>query len=135
MPSLQVVSIPGAPCAKFFDLTMKSLWHIRLQACDDSQRFIFNMANSELLSQVTLDFTDVWQAIESPEDGSTFQVRTQFEDYKTFFTSMYLRPRAYFTLRDRHLSRQQILELQQLNPDLQFLYVPIPEDFYVSHLK
>ena len=56
-----------------------------------------------------------------------------FEDYKALFQSKYIKNRMHFTLRESYLSQEQLFELHQLNPEIQFLYVPTSEDYYVSH--
>lgn len=60
MPNVVSIELPTTPDKDFFSMQFPSLRSIKVQACYDSNNFIQNLANSPLLSKISLDFTDVW---------------------------------------------------------------------------
>mgnify|MGYP000182745023 CR=1 FL=1 len=57
-PNVRDVEIPCVPCADFFNLPFPNLNHLRVQANAENSHFIKNLANSPLLKQISLDYTD-----------------------------------------------------------------------------
>ena len=67
MPNVEIIEIPGVPDQTFFQLSFPNLYHLVVQANYDHCDFIANLASSELLHQISLDYTDCLNA-ESRED-------------------------------------------------------------------
>ena len=67
------------------------------------------------------------------EESETHNLKTAFEDYKTLMQSKYIPENWHFTLREGYLSQEQLKELNTLNSNIQFLYVPTKECYYLSH--
>lgn len=59
MPNIFSLQLPTTPDKDFFKRSYPNLRVIKIQSGFDSNHFIKNIAKSELLSQITLDFTDV----------------------------------------------------------------------------
>jgi len=57
-PNIRDVEIPCVPCTDFFNLPFPNLNHLRVQANAENSHFIKNLANSPLLKQISLDYTD-----------------------------------------------------------------------------
>ena len=60
MPNLVTLELPSVPDETFFQLSYPKLRSVRLQAGYDHANFIKNLAQSELLGQISLDFTDTF---------------------------------------------------------------------------
>lgn len=130
MPCLEALTVPSAPDRSFFNLPNHPLRYLKVQAGYDHQGFIRNLAASTSFPQLAvLDFTDCMDT----NNASTADF-VPFEDFKALFTSPAFSTVRHFTLRGSMLTRGQLLELQALRRDVQFLYVNATCGQYVSHM-
>jgi hypothetical protein len=80
------------------------------------------------------DFEENYDDFEDElEESPTHTKRTSFEDYQALATSTYVRESWHFTLREHYLTQEELIKLNKANPNMQFLYVHTPNDFYLSH--
>lgn len=131
MPHLEALTVPSAPDRSFFDIPGHPLKYLKVQAGYDHQGFIRNLAASTNFPQLAvLDFTDFMDT----NNASTADF-VPFEDFKALFTSPAFSTVRHFTLRGSILTRGQLLELQTLRRDVQFLHVAATCGQYVSHMR
>lgn len=80
------------------------------------------------------DFDENYDDFEDEfEESATHTKRTSFEDYQALVTSTYVRESWHFTLREHYLAQEELIKLHKANPNMQFLYVPTPVEYYLSH--
>ncbi len=131
MPALESLSIPSAPDKSFFEIGSHPLQDLRLQVGYDNQNFIRNFAQSNnFQSLISLDYSDVMDF-----NNATKDCYTSFEDFKMLFTSSAFSLVKRFVLRNSMLNKEQLIELQCLNKNIQFMYVDAKGGQYVSHMK
>lgn len=131
MPALVSLSVPSAPDKSFFEIACHPLEDLRLQAGYDNQNFIRNLAQSNnFQSLISLDYSDVMDF-----NNATKDCYTSFEDFKVLFTSSTFSTVRRFVLRNSMLNKEQLIELQCLNKNIQFMYVDAKHGQYVSHMK
>jgi len=70
---------------------------------------------------------------EAFEESPTRDKRTALEDYKMLLQSKYIKESWHFKLREHYLTQEELKELHELNPKIQFLHIPTAEDYYLSH--
>jgi hypothetical protein len=131
MPELEYLAVPSAPDKSFFDIGKHPLRQLTLQAGYDHQNFIEHLADSDnFYHLMSFDFTDY--IFDSP-DNSDFVPYESYE--KLFMSKVFLAHKHFhFTLRSPHLSNEQLFKLQELNNDVQFLYIKTRQGRYVSHM-
>ncbi len=76
---------------------------------------------------------NLFDDIETFEESPTQDKRTPFEDYKALVQSKYITESWHFKLRECYLSQEQLKELNALSSHIQFLHIPTPSDYYLSH--
>ena len=127
MPKLENLTVPSAPDKSFFEIGKHSLSYLKVQAGYSHQNFIENLSESENFNKLMmLDYTEVIDFFDmSAEDY------THFESFKKLFQSKAFSTVRRFILRNSILTKEQLLELRQLN-DVQFLNIVAKGGRYVS---
>ncbi|MDR2037773.1 MAG: hypothetical protein LBQ60_07610 [Bacteroidales bacterium] len=134
MPRLETLIVPSAPDRSFFDLEDLPIIELKVQAGYDHQNFIGNLADSSNLKELrALDYSEKFDRFNDFTDKDL----TSFESYKNLFRSDAFRhsPNSFhFKLRYARLTKEQLFELQEINP-IQFLYIDVQPGHYVSHIR
>ncbi|MCJ8339847.1 MAG: hypothetical protein MJK10_15370 [Pseudomonadales bacterium] len=132
MPKIRELIIPSAPNSDFFDLTMSDLQYLRIEAGYSSQDFINNFGTSDGFTNLSvLDYSDVFFFADAEDRKKT---ATNFSEFKRLFESKAFTSVKHFTLRNSNLDVTELIQLQELRPDLQFLVISSLSGQYVSHL-
>lgn len=131
MPNLETLIVPSAPNKLFFDIENHPLRYLKVQAGYDNQSFIKNLAQSDNFRHLSsLDFTDFMDTNNAATDDFV-----PFEDFKALFISKAFSMVKRFVLRNSILTKEQLLELQRINKNIQFLYVDAKGGQYVSNME
>lgn len=133
MPSLVHLVIPSTPDDTFFSIVHRSLQTMVVQASWGSQNFLGCLAKSQHFPALySLDYAEPLNTF-----GDLAQDNyTSVETYKQLFTSPLFsqHPHFHFKLRNSILTRQQLFEIQAINPKVQFLYIESQAGKYVNHM-
>ncbi len=133
MPLLENMVIPSAPNSEFFNSTHKKLRCMRIEAGCSSENFISNFASSSGFPNLSaLDYSDVSFITEKEE---RIKEATPYKDFEQLFMSDAFSTVGHFTLRNSILSKEELMKLQALKPDLQFLTISSLSGKYVNHFK
>lgn len=134
MPALKVLQVPSAPNASFFELEHSSLQYMVIQSGWDNQSFLENLANHKGFPNLYgLDFAEILDTFNDLEEDSY----TSVETFKALFTSKIFtneKRSFHFKLRNSRLTKEQLFEIQRVNPKVQFLYINTHAGQYVNHM-
>jgi hypothetical protein len=134
MPNLVNLTVPQAPEAGFFDAQYPFLKSVRVGMDWRTRGFVAHLARADTLQALwTLDFTDSLAPFLAYDKQDAEWDSTPFEDYKALFTSPVGEKLRMLRLRNTRLTEAQYVELQALNPDLQFSVILDAPHCYVSH--
>lgn len=127
-PALESLTVPSAPDETFFNVGSYPLKNLRVEAGYDTQNFILNFSQSHCFTQLrVLDFGDYNQRdMEDYPAGCTLS-----EHFEQLFRSEAFSSIVRFVLRNSILSAEQLVELQKLKKECQFMVIQTPHGNYV----
>jgi hypothetical protein len=117
-PSLQMLEVPSAPDASFFEVAEHPLRHLSVDAGYDHQRFVRNVATSSCFPK--LNVLEFGEYEETYMDDFASRV-TPDADYETLFTSPLMRQLSCLTLRNPRFPETLITNFRK--PGLQLKIV------------
>ncbi len=132
MPNLTNLVIPAAPDASFFKIKYNKLQCMTVQAGSDRQNFLEHLSVSDSFPNLfSLDYAELTDAF----DDLTIEDYTPVETFKNLFSSTIFSSRNFhFKLRNSILTKEQLEEIQTVNPKVQFLYINSQAGKYVNHM-
>jgi len=136
MPMLDTLRAPSAPDASFFEGPVHSLRVLEIQSGTGHQGFIANLARSRRFSNLKMmDYDEVcpWFIETEGSEAELAECLTSESDFQALFESPVMGHLRHLTLRGTRLTPEQLVDLQARCPKLQFLYVPLQGNRYVSH--
>ena len=133
MPKLKRLVIPSAPNQEFFNVHLSDLQYLRIEAGYDTEKFISNYSVSTTLPNLSvLDYSDISFVTDEEERK---KAATKYEDFEALFKSQAFKTVRHFTLRNSILSIKELIKLQEIRSDLQFLVVSSLSGQYVNNFN
>lgn len=133
-PRLTDLTVPNAPDASFFAVSLPALCFLRVGGGYDTQRFVANLARAtNLPSLCALDFSESIDVFLRWPEGEHPPRPTPFSAFEVLVGGRFSTQLRALTLRNTCLSRAELEALQARAPSLQLKVIQATHGGYVQH--